>query len=307
MNKKIYIGIVLFLLSYLQFLLPNNLIFAEILTIFWFLFMLGIILISDGLTQSIKHKSLLYVVLMNKKNFFSFIIISAIGALLLDGVAQWLGKLWIYPYFNFYFYFVFFFFGFSFYWLMIAESYLAVKAIIDYLKKGKQIVQRTFRFEQRLYNILGVIGVILILLSLILIFNDYLNQGGYIFDISKNTGYKVNFLIIIMIFVGIWFVFEYIEYKYKKTSLLKDIIHHYPTPLVSILVASFLLALVMEIENLYHGFWVYTNWPLEEIRFLNLPVIMLLAWPLHYVGFLSLFRAFTEKESDEIWRGDLIK
>ena len=136
---------------------------------------------------------------------------------------------------------------------------------------------------------------------------DYMQNGGYIFDISNRINYKVNFIYVVTIFLGTWFVLESIEYFRKKTSLLKDIFHRYFNHLASILIASFILAIIMETENIPLGFWIYTNWPFENIRLLHLPIMMLVAWPLHYVAFLSLFRAFTEKQSDEILRGDLIK
>ncbi len=269
--------------------------------------MFGIVLISDGITEKIYKKSLLREIRKSRKNTILFFIISAIGGIILDGVVQWLGKLWIYPYFNTYTYFIFFIPGFGLYWLMIAESYLATKAIFDYLHRGKQIVRNYYWFEPPFYKFLGVVGVILISLSAFFILHDYTSNGGYIFDISNHVNYKVNFIYIITIFLGTWFVLECIEYFRKKTSLLKDIFHHYFNPLVSILIASFILAILMEMENISYSLWQYTNWPFENIQFLNLPVMMFLAWPLHYVAFLSLFRVFTEKESDEIWKGDLIK
>ncbi len=63
----------------------------------------------------------------------------------------------------------------------------------------------------------------------------------------------------------------------------------------------------METVNTTHGFWVYINWPYQNIRFLGLPVTMLLAWPLHYLGFLSLFRSLSDDTSVEILRGDLLE
>ncbi|TSC92613.1 MAG: hypothetical protein CEN91_391 [Candidatus Berkelbacteria bacterium Licking1014_85] len=307
MNRTFYKGIIFFLFSCLQIFLPKRLVSWEILTIFSFLFNISIVLISDGITQKISKKSLLQEICRSKKNIAHFLLISVAGGIILDGVAQWLGKLWVYPYFNFYIYLLFFVPGFGLYWLMIAESYLATKAIIDYLRKGKQVVRNYFSFEPRLYRLLGIIGIILIPLSVIFMLHDYFVQSGYIFDVSNPVNYKVNFVYVIAIFLGTWFVLEYIEYSRKKTSLLKDIFHHYSSSLISILIASFVLAIIMEFENIPVGFWIYTNWPLEHIRVFGLPLIMFIAWPLHYIVFLSLFRAFTEKESDEIWRGDLIK
>ncbi|KKT35247.1 MAG: hypothetical protein UW24_C0012G0052 [Parcubacteria group bacterium GW2011_GWA2_44_12] len=307
MNKTFYKGIIFFLLSYVQLLLPASLVSGKVLAIFWFLFMYGIILIGDGITQKIYNKSLLHEIRKSKKNMISFFVISVLGGIILEGVAQWLGKLWVYPYFNIYSYSIFFILGFGLYWLMIAESYLATKAIFDYLRRGKNIVRNYYWFEPPFYKFIGVLGAVLIFLSVFFMLRDYVPNGGYVFDISNPINYKVNFIYVITIFLGTWFVLESIEYFRKKTSLLKDIFHHYFNPLISILITSFVLAIIMETENIPHGFWIYTNWPFENIQLLNLPVTMFIAWPLHYVTFLSLFRAFTEKESDEIWRGDLLK
>lgn len=309
MSRKFYKGIIIFLLSYLQFFIPHNFVGAKILAVFWFLFMYGMILICDSITQKVYGRSLWNEIRKNKKNLISFFTVSIIGGIILEGVAQWLGKLWFYPYFNTYNYAVFFILGFGFYWLMIAESYLATKAILDYFRKGKQFIKNYSHFETSFYKFLGLIGAILVPISVFLMFNDYsVAGGGYIFDIGKEVSHKINFVFVIMIFLGTWFILESVEYFRKKTSLLKDIFQHYFNPLIAILIASFVLAIIMETENILQGFWVYSNWPLANIKFLSLPITMLfIAWPLQYIFFLSLFRAFTEKESDEIWRGDLLE
>ena len=95
MNKTFYKGIIFFLLSYVQLLLPASLVSGKVLAIFWFLFMYGIILIGDGITQKIYNKSLLHEIRKSKKNMISFFVISVLGGIILEGVAQWLGKLWV--------------------------------------------------------------------------------------------------------------------------------------------------------------------------------------------------------------------
>jgi hypothetical protein len=62
----------------------------------------------------------------------------------------------------------------------------------------------------------------------------------------------------------------------------------------------------MESQNIPVGLWVYTNWPLPGANILGLPLLIFLCWPLHYIAFLSLFRALSDRESRELWRGDLI-
>ena len=311
MNRKFYIGIIFFIASYLQFLLPEELINFRNLTILNLAFMLGVIYICDGITLKLKNKSILNEIRKNTKNLIAFVAVSTAGGILLDGIAKWLGKLWIYPYWDFYTYLFLFIPGFAIYWLMIVESYLATKAIIDYFHDGKQIVGKSFGFEKYLYKILGIAGIAFTFISIIFIAKNWLQVGGYIADFrdvsSITENFKINFSYIMLLFFGLWFMFEFIEYSRKKTSLIKDIAHHYFSPLVSILIGSFLLAIIMETQNAPLGYWIYTNWPLQDSHLFGLPIFMYFAWPLHYILFLSLFRAFTQKESDEIWRGDFIK
>lgn len=311
MNRNFYKGIIFLLLSYLQFLLPTELVTFRNLTILNLAFMLGVIYICEGVILKLKNKSLLHEIRKNTKNLIAFVAISTVGGILLDGIAKWLGKLWIYPYYDVHSYLLLFIPGFAIYWLMIVESYLATKAVIDYYHKGKLIIGHSFSFEKSFYKYLGVVGLVITIISLVFIISDYYKYGGYIFDsrdiLSVTDNFQINFLYIIFLFIGLWFSLEFIEYLRKKTSLLKDIIHHYFSPLSSILIGSFLLAIIMETENVPLGYWIYTNWPLEQIRLFGLPLMIYVAWPLHYILFLSLFRAFTQKESDEIWKGDLIK
>jgi hypothetical protein len=104
-----------------------------------------------------------------------------------------------------------------------------------------------------------------------------------------------------LVFLGFWFILEAVEYFRKESSLLSDLLRGYVNPLIAIIVASFTLAIVMETQNDINHFWLYTNWPLADFKFLNLYGLMLLAWPLHYIFFLSLFRALSKTESKKIF------
>ncbi len=317
MNTKFAIGIVLLAASYLQLLLPRYENYAEAPAFFWLIlfalgafFMLGIIFLCEGVTEAIYKKSLLRAIFKNAHTLIAYLALSMVGAIMLEGVSQWLGKLWFYPVLNNATYPVVFVFSFAFYWLMVIESYLAVKALLDLLMKGKRMVRTYFGFERPLYTSLGALGIILIPIAAALMTNDYaVQRGGYVFELTKAVDYKVNFAYIFLMFFGTWFLFEAIEYFRKETSLLRDIFHHYFTPLAAVIVASLGTAVLMETQNFFAGTgaWVYTNWPLQEVTFLGLPVVMFLFWPIHYIFFLSLWRAFSDKESDEVWKGDLIK
>ncbi len=189
---------------------------------------------------------------------------------------------------------------------MIAESYFAAKLILDYLHKGKKIVTKYYRFEKTLYPVLGVIGAALIPIGIFFVFEDYSRQGGYTFNLYQPASYQINFGNIMLIFLGVWFLFEFIEYVQRKTSLLKDIIHRYPNPLLAIFIASSFLAILMETQNLPHDYWVYLNWPFQNLKLFGLPLLMFLAWPIHYIAFLSFFRVTAGKLSEDVLDGDAI-
>ena len=307
-NKiKLFSGLILFFLSYLPAFSPGYSPHLWSLGIFCVFFQLGIVLICESITWRIAQKSLARSIFKNKKTFFQFLSITTIGGLGLEAVAQWIGKLWFYPYFSLAIYASVFVGGFALYWLTIIESYFAVKSILDTFRKGKKSIKKYYNFEKIILPILGIIGAILIPVFTLLLLNDYSQQGGYRFNIASTISHKINFSYIILIFLGMWFLAESSEYSQRKTSLLKDIFHHYYVPFFAVLIASFVLAIAWKMQNTTHNFWIYLNWPLENLKILGLPMTMFLAWPLHYIAFISLFRAISDGLSKEVWSGDNIK
>ena len=313
MNKWFYTGILLVVLSYSPIFFPEEVAGWGFYSrfIFFVLFLAGIIMISEAITLKLSKKSLVREITKSRNNLVSFLAVSVIGGFIVELVVDWLGKLWIYPGWDFSGMLLFSIPCFATYWLVITESYLATKAIFDYLHKGKTYVKTTFNWEKVFFPGLGMLGTLLLVIAATLFIQDYSGQTlrlGEVRDLNYQTSnYVLPFELIMLLVLSTWFILEYFEYREHKTSLIKDIIHHYPTPLISILLGSFVLAIMMESQNLIPKVWLYMNWPLPEITFIGLPVTMFLAWPLHYIGFLSLFRVFNRDESSEIWKGDLIE
>lgn len=304
MDKYFWSGIVLLIISVFQIFVPEEFTSGRWITLFWAAFKIGIILIGESLTIRIQNKSLISVIIQSRRNIFGFVVASILGAIMLDGVAQWLGNLWIYPFWNHTIYAVLFVPGFALYWLTIVESYLGTKAVVENIFKGKKAPtgEEYFRYEKYFYKILGVLGPIMLIASLYSIINQYQLQGGFAIDVVSELDYNISFLYILGLFIGLFFIFEYIEYWEKKTSIMKDILHKFYPPLIAIFLTCLWLAPAMELLNLHHLYWEYVNWPFQEFQALGLPVTMLLAWPLHYIAFLSLYRVLTDKQSSEIWR-----
>jgi len=305
------VGTMMIAFSFLSFLIPQE-DFSTFNSLFLFnLFALGLIIISEIITLKYAKFSLFHKIVSSKRNLVSFIMVSAVCGLFLDLIANIFSKLWIYPYWDLQFYLLVFIPGFAIYWLVICESYLATKCLIDLFSKGKKYVTKPFKNEKKLFDTLGIFGIIFLILGVVITCIDYFNNRTTLFGVedltSVTNNYVPPFYIVIILFFGIWFILEYIQHHEKKTSLIKDIIHNYKSPLLAILICCFVLGTVMELQNVPIQFWIYTNWPFQEITFLGFPLIVIFIWPLHCIPFLSLFRAVSDKASADIWSGDLIK
>ena len=311
MKTKLTIGILLMIFSYFSYLLPEKLLGTYPVFLLFLIFIIGMILICEVITMALKKKSLTKEIIKNKMNLVAFLIVSIIGALMIEMMANYSGKLWYYPKLNIYLYAILFVPLVTFYWLLIAESYLATKAVIDYLVKGKKIITAPLSIEGFIFKFMGMSGMILLAGTIGFALADYVWQGKPFFtpqDIYLVTNhYRINFSTIMLIFLGVWFTLEYLEYSRKKSSLMKDLLHGYFTPILAIIFGSLLTAILMETQNIPAQAWIYINWPFAYLRLFSLPLFVYLAWPLHYITFLSLFRFLTSRESEEIWRGDLIK
>ncbi len=274
-------------LAYLPNLAPKRSINLAGLTIFWSFFTMTLIILCDQITIALKCGSLLQQATSSGRAWLSLLSIGALSGLLLDGVAQWLGKLWIYPYWNEAVYGSTFVIGFCAYWLATAESYLAVRAILGrWSRPARPITPPSY--EAVLFRALGTIGVALVLAGIVLLLSDYQASGGYVFETQKPLPVKNHFGYFLTAFVGIWLVLEWLQFARRRLSLLRTLLNGRRLPLCALLIASAVSALFWETVNAAHHFWIYTNWPLPQWQLMTIPVTVLLTWPLQYVVFLSL-------------------
>ncbi|NUR28623.1 MAG: hypothetical protein HOV83_22755, partial [Catenulispora sp.] len=104
------------------------------------LFTVGVILLGEGICQSFDAPSLVRMIVDDPVALLWLLLGGAVAGLVLELTAQWLGRLWFYPYWTPWFYGLIVLPGFAFYWLSIVESYLAAKAVLDaVLRHGPRV------------------------------------------------------------------------------------------------------------------------------------------------------------------------
>lgn len=275
-------------LAYLPNFAPKRSINLVSLTLFWSFFAMTLIILCDQVTLALEQRSLMREVTGTRKAWLRFLSVGALSGVLLDGVAQWLGKLWIYPYWNEIVYAGTFVIGFCAYWLATAETYLAVKAILNRWSRNSPRAMLPRCCAPPLFRALGIAGLALTACGLLLLVADYRQMGGYVFEIQEPLRMKAHFGYFLMSFIGIWFILEWAQFTRGRLSLLNTIFCGDRQPLYALLIASAIFGFFWETVNAAHHFWIYTNWPFSQWQVMGVPVTVLLTWPLQYVVFLSL-------------------
>lgn len=284
-------------ISYLPNLAPRRAIDLFALTVFWTYWCFTAIILCDQARRCLGNRSLLDVITASPSALLRFLATGTASGVLLDGSGQWLGKLWIYPYWNTALYAATFVLGFSAYWLLLAESYFLARAI----------VRRGLRVRPPAGNRSGgplapsLTGVSLTLAGLLLAVHDYRAAGGYRFAVSHRTGIHIHFSCFLLLFVGVWLLLEGLERRRSRASLLTAIGRKDWAPAIAVLAAGWAFGFFMETTNAGQHFWVYTNWPLEQFTIAGVPAMVLLAWPLQYVVFLSVSAAIGGDLANDVW------
>jgi hypothetical protein len=309
MNRKIWIGLLMIVVSYGQLLIPakwaldNHFAagFPYSFAVAFFAF--GVVVLSEGIVQKFGGVSLLGLARGSRWKFIRFFLVAAVVGLILEVFAQWLGKLWYYAYYPNWFYWPALVPSFMLYWVMIVESYMAVKAVLDHvIRKGgrEKGPARYYRFEPYFYGFLGTVGTALFMFGTFRAIFDYIIRGGYTFNVQGPSAIAPALHYIIIAFIGLWLVCEGALYVQQLPSLIRSMLHGYFVPVLALLCSSLLLSLVWESQNAQVGYWVYTNWP-GTATVLGVQLSVILTWPANYIVYLLPAAALVPAWAHVFW------
>ena len=294
--------VLLLLFSYVPYLAPRRAIDLPFLMVFWTWWCTTVMILCDEARRRLEGMSLLDAIVASPAAFLRFLATGAACGLLLDGSAQWIGKLWIYPYWNPAVYGGTFVIGFCAYWLLLAETYFLAKALLRRLRP----VSSAFSPKHHRATAPMISGSMLAGTGLLLAAADYRAAGGYRFAITRPTPVHVHFACFLLLFTGAWLLLEALQRRQGKPSLLDAMGRRDWVPPAALLSAGWIFGFLMETTNAGQHFWIYTNWPLPKASLCGVPAVVLLAWPLQYVVFLSTFNVFAGPLAgplvSEVWR-----
>ena len=300
------VGLICIGLSFLIWLVPARHYTFTVYNIFYFLFGLGIILVCDYADLKLSGSSLL----INKKGidfYRGFGVAAGLCGIVMDIFVQLLAKMWVFHKIPQWFYITFLFFGFVFYFQIVAESYFATKSILDRLLKRPKIRSINHKKWEKILRVVFIVSLLIIILSIVYYFMLYYLKGGFFQNFGRATKFNSSIFVPIAISFAAWGIAEFVAFAKKKNSLLKNCLRGYWRPLWVILLSCLWLGIMMELWNVPVQYWIYANVPFLDIRFLGIPIIILLLWPFHYIPFLSWYNVFAPKVPEDPWEIDRIK
>lgn len=310
MNRKTWLGLILIACSYAQVFYPRRLfeepsfrvlgypLFpANALAFSVSLFTFGVIVFGEGVCQRFGGVSLFSFATATPQRLLRVALSAVACGLALELIAQWLGRLWIYPYWATWFYLLVVLPGFTFYWVSIVETYLAVKAVLDHRRTGHFVERQAFAVPY------AVVGLAFLGLSAGL-FGQWYVERGWALAVVRPVSQAPPFFYVLLAFLGGWLVAEWVQARRRSGSLLTSVLSGYWVPAVAVLVSSVSLSLVMETQNTIHHFWRYLHFPGPDVPLTGVRATVFATWPLHFVVFLMLAGVLTPELAQVFWRKD---
>jgi hypothetical protein len=312
-NRKTRLGLILIACSYAQAFYPRRLFEEPSFRVFGYplfagnalafsasLFTAGVIVLGEGVCQRFGGVSLFSFATATPQRLLRVALSAVVCGLALELTAQWLGKLWIYPYWATWFYLLVVLPGFTFYWLSIVESYLAVKAVLDHRWNGHCVQRQAFVVPHK-----GVVvGFAFLALSAGL-FGQWYAEHGWAFAVVRPVSTAPPFFYVLLAFVGGWLVAEWVLARRRSGSLLASVLSGYWAPAVAVLASSASLSLLMETQNTIHHYWRYLHFPGPDVPLTGVRATVFATWPLHCVVFLMLAGVLTPELAQVFWRKDV--
>jgi hypothetical protein len=310
-NSRTWLGLILIISSYGQVLLPRRLfddpsfilfgyafIPANLLAFAMSLFALGVIVLSEGACRRFGGVSLFAYAIATPQRLLRVVLTGAAGGLVLEVIAQWLGKLWFYPYWTTWFYWLTLLPGYAFYWLAIVESYLAAKAVLDHVRRRRSVVAT--RPSAVPWDALGV-GGLACLVGAAFWFWRWAAAHGWSFAVVRPAPQAPPFAWVLLAFLGAWLTLEWLTHRRGTSSFVDSVWRGDWVPPAAVLAGSAVVGPVMEAQNNLHYFWRYTHFPAPEASVAGVQATVLATWPLQYLVFLLVAGVLTPGLAALFW------
>jgi hypothetical protein len=290
-TKRIVIGLFLFISPILALTIFPRLL-GQAGLLFLLLSWLGILVTIDGVWILQGHDSILSV--KQRTRLLKLAAVSIVFGLLLEVFGAYFTRLWFYPEASL-----------LLYCLLAAPAFISYGIILLFLyeffdKHSTRRLKNSFSYKT-LMEVELLAGMTLFGYSALSLYNSFQRLPVEVWRIDKGAQIDVSWWLPFCAMISLFFIFEYLSYRYGEKTLTEDLLLGNMRPILAILVASIVAILLIEYVNVPFDVWEFTNWPLQNTSIYGMPVFALLAWPFQFLALLSMVRFALKPSELKIW------
>ena len=264
------------------------------LAFFW----LGVSFILDFLL----YRNFGYYILPVRKReipqFLLVAILSIVFCYILEFAGLYATRLWYWRQIPFQIYFLASPFTYLIYPLVLFQLYELVKHLLKHY--SRPLIVPELRYKQIIKAEL-ILGMILLFSWTLHAIKNIQRLPVPLTEIRITSGITVPWWFGFAAMISVFLIFEWVGFIRKRNTLTHDILRGDLRPIFAILGAAVIGIIIMEIVNAPFQIWTYDNWPLQNIQISTIPIMVILLWPLHFLGFLAIFSSFLDKKRADIW------
>jgi hypothetical protein len=301
-TSELFTGLLIITISYLPHTQPERNYGFWGSLFFGAAYYLGAILLANFAIRLMSGRSMFSDILGTRENRWSFIKLGLLGAIPFSLGISTFGGLWYFPHWSATDYYVlgFVLLGWVFYFFFLTICYIAFKLALDILIPQRHVVGKYYKFERKYFRALGVVGGWMAIMVITVALQNSHWLTNFNVEVNKpQTPYLYWYWWLIAVIAWI-LLCEYIEYRRQRTSLFKDTLHKYYTPLIAIILCGVTLAITNEVQNLPINLWHYANFPWTSFQIYKIPLFIVVCWPVQILATMEFWRAFGDKKATDI-------
>ncbi len=262
-KHELVVGITSFVVSFFLLLIFSsnfNTIKTLPIGLAWF----GVFLIGDYLNRVTGEGSIFPHRKDQKNKIRNLILAALLMNFISDLTGAYLIRLWYYPYFNPLAYLLFIApVGYIIFGIILYVFYrLFKKNYDDNVKPGRMSKVKAIIYKV-IINTELIAGILMTAFGFTHLLRLYQTFNVNWFEINKNIDIPVNVWYLVVMWLGLFFIMEFSCYFFNKETLTRDLIRGDLVPLISIILASIICIILVEIFNYPFQIWTFTNWPLD--------------------------------------------
>ncbi len=219
-----------------------------------------------------------------------------------DASGAFMTRLWYYPGFDPIWYLLFFApIGYMLFGIILYIFYKVFRRHWEYLVRAGRMSRTTATVYQWIMYMELIIGSVGLVVSWQYYMHLITTYGVRWYEIFARVDMPVSVPMVFFSWLSIFFLLEFACFMLGRETLSRDCLRGNFLPLVSIVGASVLCIVFVELFNAPFQIWVFHNWPLDHIRFFDIPLVAYLVWPSQYLLLLPIIRLFDGKNEENVW------